>query len=543
MAVLERGHARPGGRAGAERARATRSATSRSRASTRPGRAGRRRARPGRPRPATGAIDEMVVRGGATLAGARGHAGAAVRTRNAAGPDLRELVVGSEGTLGVITEAALRCARARRCATTRAGRSRPSSRGRGLPRARAGAAPRPTSRGSPTRRRRAVTCAGRGRQPRRIGALPGARGLRGRLPARSRLRGHAGRVASARGAPSRCCGGGRRLARPRPGRGLGARALRRPVPARRPARPRRDGRDARDRHDLVQPARALRRGRRRAARRARSPRHAAGRAAATSPTSTPIGRVAVLHVHRPPGARATRSSSGARPRPRPCEAIVADGGTITHHHAVGRDHAPWLEAEVGPPGIGAAAGRQGRARPRRDHEPGEAAGLARAWCSAAAVPRQRRSGPAPGLALLRRLAGHDELAVGCERPLSASVVRAGEVARQLPADSCSSPPRVTKPRQLGLGRRGVQPHRVGAVLGRRGQFWPHDARPRWLPAGQPRRARRPRRLRAAAGVEVDLCKHRPAAGRRWSGPCAAAARRGGRVEAAVLVVWSRRSRR
>jgi alkyldihydroxyacetonephosphate synthase len=29
------------------------------------------------------------------------------------------------------------------------------------------------------------------------------------------------------------------------------------------------------------------------------------------------------------------------------EAIVAQGATITHHHAVGRDHLPWMEAEVG----------------------------------------------------------------------------------------------------------------------------------------------------------------------------------------------------
>jgi alkyldihydroxyacetonephosphate synthase len=34
-----------------------------------------------------------------------------------------------------------------------------------------------------------------------------------------------------------------------------------------------------------------------------------------------------------------------------CEAIVATGGTITHHHAVGRDHAPYMEAEVGETGI------------------------------------------------------------------------------------------------------------------------------------------------------------------------------------------------
>ncbi|WP_404390982.1 FAD-binding oxidoreductase [Humibacillus xanthopallidus] len=33
------------------------------------------------------------------------------------------------------------------------------------------------------------------------------------------------------------------------------------------------------------------------------------------------------------------------------EAIVAGGGTITHHHGVGVDHAPWLSAEIGDLGV------------------------------------------------------------------------------------------------------------------------------------------------------------------------------------------------
>ncbi|MGQ7313595.1 FAD-binding oxidoreductase [Microbacterium arabinogalactanolyticum] len=33
------------------------------------------------------------------------------------------------------------------------------------------------------------------------------------------------------------------------------------------------------------------------------------------------------------------------------DAIAAAGGTITHHHAVGRDHAPWLVDEIGETGI------------------------------------------------------------------------------------------------------------------------------------------------------------------------------------------------
>ena len=35
------------------------------------------------------------------------------------------------------------------------------------------------------------------------------------------------------------------------------------------------------------------------------------------------------------------------------DAISAAGATITHHHAVGRDHAPWLEAEAGALGLAA----------------------------------------------------------------------------------------------------------------------------------------------------------------------------------------------
>jgi alkyldihydroxyacetonephosphate synthase len=33
------------------------------------------------------------------------------------------------------------------------------------------------------------------------------------------------------------------------------------------------------------------------------------------------------------------------------DAIIAAGGTISHHHAVGRDHAPWLEQEIGETGV------------------------------------------------------------------------------------------------------------------------------------------------------------------------------------------------
>jgi alkyldihydroxyacetonephosphate synthase len=35
------------------------------------------------------------------------------------------------------------------------------------------------------------------------------------------------------------------------------------------------------------------------------------------------------------------------------EAILAHGGTLSHHHGVGRDHAPWLVRELGKPGLAA----------------------------------------------------------------------------------------------------------------------------------------------------------------------------------------------
>jgi len=35
------------------------------------------------------------------------------------------------------------------------------------------------------------------------------------------------------------------------------------------------------------------------------------------------------------------------------EAILAAGGTLSHHHSVGTDHRPWIEREHGPLGVAA----------------------------------------------------------------------------------------------------------------------------------------------------------------------------------------------
>ena len=56
-----------------------------------------------------------------------------------------------------------------------------------------------------------------------------------------------------------------------------------------------------------------------------------------------------------------------------CEAIVDGGGTITHHHAVGRDHAPGLRREIGAQGDICVTGAEAAAGPCGDHEPWQAA--------------------------------------------------------------------------------------------------------------------------------------------------------------------------
>ncbi len=57
-----------------------------------------------------------------------------------------------------------------------------------------------------------------------------------------------------------------------------------------------------------------------------------------------------------------------------CEAIVAHGGTITHHHAVGRDHAPYMEAEVGETGLGVLRAVKERLDPAGIMNPGKLLG-------------------------------------------------------------------------------------------------------------------------------------------------------------------------
>jgi alkyldihydroxyacetonephosphate synthase len=72
------------------------------------------------------------------------------------------------------------------------------------------------------------------------------------------------------------------------------------------------------------------------------------------------------------------------------EAIVAAGGTITHHHAVGRDHARWLGAEIGELGLELLRAAKSRLDPAGIMNPGKLLPLAEA------SPEAGSGRPVPG---------------------------------------------------------------------------------------------------------------------------------------------------
>ena len=292
---------------------------------------------------------------------------------SAAGPELRRLVVGSEGVLGAITRGGAAGAPGARGHALRGldvpGASAPAPRRCG---AWSRAARRPTSRGSPTRPRRGwgSALAGLRGVPRRRAAAPTC--------ARAAWRGGCLAIVGWAGPDerrARAPRGGRRGAARRAAASLwgsrrGARGCARASTGPTCAT------TLMDRGVLVETLETattwaqlftpLPRGGRRAA------RARAARRAATSRTCTRRARRCTSPSWRGRGA-ARSSSSGRAAKAAACEAIVAAGGTITHHHAVGRDHAPYVGAEVGGHRRGRAARPEARARSGRDHEPRQAA--------------------------------------------------------------------------------------------------------------------------------------------------------------------------
>ena len=146
------------------------------------------------------------------------------------------------------------------------------------------------------------------------------------------------------------------------------------------------------------------------------------------------------------------------------DAMIDNGASITHHHAVGQDHKPWLAREIGPVGVQMLRALKAGARPDRGAQP-------------------RRAHP------LKR--PHQQLAVdlGGDRP-AAFVDEAGGVAGlEEPLAEHHLPPwrrrrAVAPPR---AGRVAARVASVGHVQRRTARGEGYDASPSPRPRGSSRR--------------------------------------------------------
>ena len=166
------------------------------------------------------------------------------------------------------------------------------------------------------------------------------------------------------GAP-RCCGRARRpSSTPSAGESWARGALPRALPARRAARRRRAGRDARDGDVLV---RACPGSTPRSRARCATSLTAQGRRRWCSATSRTCIRPAPRCTSPSAAPRSTDPVAQWRAaKAAASDAILAAGGSITHHHGVGRDHRDWYAARDRRARRRGAARGQGGARSRRD---------------------------------------------------------------------------------------------------------------------------------------------------------------------------------
>ena len=225
---------------------------------------------------------------------------------SAAGPDLRQLMVGSEGVFGVITRVRVRVHPVPETTRYEAWSFPDFATGADALRAVVQTGTGPTVIRLSDEAETGVNLA----TTESIGEEQHHR----RLPGDHRVRGHRGtRREPARRDP-RGAGGPRRHVAGRGARaGMGARPLQRAVPARLAAVGGRVVRDARDRHQLVQHRRAESRRDRGADHRAGRNRHAGAWCCATFRMCIPPARRCTSPSS--PGSAAIRSSSGARRRP------------------------------------------------------------------------------------------------------------------------------------------------------------------------------------------------------------------------------------
>jgi alkyldihydroxyacetonephosphate synthase len=317
-----------------------------------------------------GRIDELVR--GVRMAAPAGELALPALPASAAGPDLRELVVGSEGTLGVIAAATLAVRPAP--AVRRYEGVVFSSFADGAEALRAcaqrHAAPDVARLSDEEETRLTLTLAGESRATRAMALYLRARGIRGGCIAIVGWEG-AGQHVRRRRARSLA------ILRHAGGVALGA------APGRAWARGRFEGPylrdDLLDHGVLVETLETAHRWSR-LDELYRAVGHAL-RSALRARGTPPLVLCHVSHLYET-GASLyftflARADAGAEleqwraAKEAASEAIVAAGGTITHHHAIGRDHARWLGAETGALGLEALRAAKERLDPAGIMNPGK----------------------------------------------------------------------------------------------------------------------------------------------------------------------------
>ncbi|HSP65600.1 MAG TPA: FAD-linked oxidase C-terminal domain-containing protein, partial [Candidatus Deferrimicrobium sp.] len=83
------------------------------------------------------------------------------------------------------------------------------------------------------------------------------------------------------------------------------------------------------------------------------------------PSGASLYFTALAAAGNDPGPRWTAAKRSA------CESILDNGGTITHHHAIGTDHRPYLAREVGAEAVDALRAVAGRLDPAGIMNPGK----------------------------------------------------------------------------------------------------------------------------------------------------------------------------
>ena len=61
------------------------------------------------------------------------------------------------------------------------------------------------------------------------------------------------------------------------------------------------------------------------------------------------------------------------------QSFIDNGGTLSHHHGVGTDHAPWMEADISDAGMGMTVGLLRSVDPSRNLNPGTLIPPHREW--------------------------------------------------------------------------------------------------------------------------------------------------------------------